>query len=92
MLADEEFRAVVAATTASPGGTNLFNVTVPICLSTAVLPNCDTGTLITDTTTPALLTGGTPLNYLWADDQRLSPEGQFLLGSLAITALNRTPL
>ena len=93
MLADEQAHAIVSAVATSPNAATYLNATVPICdPAQAVLPACTTKTLITTTSTPALLDGGTATNYLWADERHLSSGGQLSLGSLAIGQINRTPL
>jgi lysophospholipase L1-like esterase len=92
VLADELFRAAVSV--AGTTGAAYLNVSVGICDPT-LAPNvidCTTGTLLTATTTPALITGGTVSNYLWADDKHLSPGGQAVLGSAAASRTNANPL
>jgi outer membrane lipase/esterase len=93
VLGDELFRAIAAAATV--GGTGYFNANTGVC-DAAKAPNvidCNNSTdtavntLITATSTPALVTGGTASNYLWADALHLSPGGH---GSLGQTAANRT--
>ena len=93
VLGDELFRAIAA--TAGVSGSAYLNASVGIC-DAAKAPNvidCNNSTdpavntLITATSTPALVAGGTPSNYLWADATHLSPGAH---GSLGTTAANRT--
>jgi outer membrane lipase/esterase len=93
VLGDELFRAIAGAVGQSTSA--YLNASVGIC-DAAKAPNlidCNSSTdtavntLITATSTPALVTGGTPSNYLWADALHLSPGGH---GSLGQTAANRT--
>ena len=62
------------------------NVTAPVCLTTAPLPNCTTQTLIDNTTT----TDASAI-YLWADTTHLSPGGHTRLGSEALTRAQNNP-
>jgi outer membrane lipase/esterase len=57
-----------------PSNFSLTNVRDAACLSTAVLPDCRTNTLVT---------GATSSSYLWADDLRPGPALQSRMGSLA---------
>jgi outer membrane lipase/esterase len=57
-----------------PSNFGLVNVVDAACLTTAVLPNCSTSTLIT---------GATAAGTMWADDLRLGPTVQSRLGTLA---------
>jgi outer membrane lipase/esterase len=57
-----------------PTNFGLTNVTDAACLSTAVLPNCTTSTLVT---------GATAAGYMWADDLRPGPTVQSRMGTLA---------
>jgi hypothetical protein len=93
VLGDELFRAIAGS--AGVSGSAYLNASVAIC-DAAKAPNvidCNNSTdtavntLITAASTPALVTGGTPSNYLWADATHLSPGAH---GSLGATAANRT--
>jgi outer membrane lipase/esterase len=64
----------------SPGSYGFSNITDGIC--TVVLPLCTTATLVD---------GGNPMQYLWADDKRLSPGGQNRLATLALDRARRNP-
>ena len=57
-----------------PGSFNLANVNDAACVTSAVLPDCRTNTLVTDATSGS---------HLWADDLRPGPAVQSRLGSLA---------
>jgi outer membrane lipase/esterase len=57
-----------------PGSFNLANVNDAACVTSAVLPDCRTNTLVTDATSSS---------HLWADDLRPGPAVQSRLGSLA---------
>lgn len=57
-----------------PSSFNLTNVRDPACLTTAVLPDCRSNTLVN---------GATSTNYMWADDIRPGPAVHSRLGSLA---------
>lgn len=50
------------------------NVNTPACQATAVLPGCTEATLVT---------GASPVTWLWADDLHLGPTAQTRLGILA---------
>ncbi len=93
VLGDELFRAIAASIGVS--GSAYLNASVAVC-DAAKAPNvidCNNSTdlavntLITATSTPALVTGGTASNYLWADAIHLGPGGH---GSLGVAAANRT--
>jgi lysophospholipase L1-like esterase len=98
VLGDELFRAIAAS--AGLSGSAYFNASVGIC-DAAKAPNvidCNNSTdtavstLITATSTPALVTGGTAFNYLWADGLHLSPGGHGTLGTTAANRTNANPL
>jgi outer membrane lipase/esterase len=76
VLADEMVQAAVLY----PSYYGYANVIDAACLSTAVLPDCTSKTLVTN---------GSADTWLWANDRMLSPAGQARLGTLAQTrALN----
>ena len=93
VLADDLFRPIVAAGSTTTG---YLNVVDGICnkLLAATVLQCNTNTLLLGdgTTTPVLTAGGTPGNYLWADDKHLSPGGHSTLGSTAAARVNANPL
>jgi phospholipase/lecithinase/hemolysin len=66
----------------SPASFNLANVTQAACQEAAVLPTCDTSTLVD---------GATPQGWLWADDLRLAFPGHQQLATLAIDRARRNP-
>ncbi len=70
------FQAVERA----PGAFGLGNISDALC--TVPLPDCTTATLVEN---------GTPGAYLWADELRLSPNGQSQLASLAVDRARRNP-
>lgn len=98
VLADELFHTIVAnvGTTA----TTFVNGSDPICdpAKAATVLDCHdstdpaVSTLITSLSTPALVSGGTASNYLWADDKHLSPGGHATLGTTAENRINANPL
>jgi outer membrane lipase/esterase len=98
VLGDELFRAIVASIGGSAAA--YLNASVGIC-DASKAPNvidCNNSTdtavntLITTTSTPALVTGGTASNYLWADGLHLSPGGHGSLGTAAANRTNANPL
>lgn len=98
VLGDELFRAIAASVSVS--GSGFLNASVAIC-DAAKAPNvidCNNSTdaavntLITAASTPALVTGGTAFNYLWADALHLSPGGHSSLGQTAANRTNANPL
>jgi hypothetical protein len=100
VLADELFRSVVNVVNTSPSSATYLNASVAICdpalaasvtLASGVI-KCTSSTLITATSTPALASGGTVANYLWAGDKHLSPGGHSVLGSTAANRTNANPL
>jgi hypothetical protein len=66
----------------SPGSFGLTNVTNPVCLETAPLPDCDDQTLV--------LPGAAGV-FMWADDLRLAYGGQLQIGNLAADRARRNP-
>ena len=92
VLADDLFRSVVSAvgTTA----TGYVNASDGICNLPAGTPtvDCNTTTLLTASTTPALTVNGTTGTYLWADAKHLSPGGHSALGTTAANRINANPL
>jgi outer membrane lipase/esterase len=94
VLADELFRSIVNVVNTTPSSASYLNASVAICdpaLAVSVI-NCTSSTLITATSTPALATGGTVANYIWADDKHLSPGGHAALGATAANRTNANPL
>ena len=91
ILADELFQAVIESATLTPNALLYLNVTTGLC-TTALVIDCTPNTLLTAGTTPALTTGGTTYNYLWADDTHLSPGGHSTLGSAAASRIATNPL
>ena len=81
MLTDELVQAM-AKFPVSYGG--MTNVTAAVCdeALAATVDLCTTDTLVT---------GGSALLYLWADDTHLSPNGHIYLGSLAGTRARANP-
>jgi outer membrane lipase/esterase len=98
VLGDELFRAIAASVGVS--GSAFLNASVGICDATKAVNVIDcnnstdlaVNTLITAASTPALVTGGTASNYLWADALRLSPAGHSSLGQTAANRTNANPL
>lgn len=66
----------------SPASFNLANVTQAACQDIAVLPTCDTTTLVD---------GASAANWLWADDLRMGSPGHQQLATLAIDRARRNP-
>ena len=95
VLGDELFRAIAAS--AGLSGSAYFNASVGICDATKA-PNvidCNNSTdpaVSTLITAPALVTGGTAFNYVWADGLHLSPGGHGTLGTTAANRTNANPL
>jgi hypothetical protein len=75
---DQNFSPIVA----NAGNAGLSNSRTAACLATAVLPNCNSQTLIP---------GATATSYLWADAKRLGYQGHLQLSSLAFTRSNGNP-
>lgn len=78
VLGDEMVQGIVK----NPSSYGYTDVTTAVCLSTAVLPDCTTKTLVTD---------GSGDTWLWADSTRLSPGGQSRLGTLAVSRATSNP-
>ena len=76
VLADELVQAMVK----SPSFYALDNVTDAVC--TVALPDCTSGTLVSS---------GTSLGHLWADDLHFAYGGQLRLGSLALARARGNP-
>ena len=91
VLADELFDAVITTATTSPNAATYLNVTTPFCTTTLAI-DCTPVTVLTDTTTPALILGGSAFNYLWADAKHLGPGGHGTLGSAAASRIVANPL
>jgi outer membrane lipase/esterase len=73
-----------------PATYGLVNVVAPACLASALLPGCNTATLVpADAATGAA--AATATTWLWADNLRLSPAGQARLGTLATTRARGNP-
>lgn len=70
-----------------PGDFGFVNITDAACLATAVLPNCTTLTLATDSSGNAA--SGT--TWLWADDLNLSAGGQFRVGEVGASVARNNP-
>ncbi len=71
--------ALSLADTTKLAANGLTNVVEPVCLTTAVLPNCTSATLVSGA-------GGVATRYLWADAQHL---GVTFHARVGLTALNR---
>jgi phospholipase/lecithinase/hemolysin len=91
ILADELFQAVVTSATASPNTLTYLNVTTPFCTTASAL-DCKPNTVLDAGTIPALASGGTAYNYLWADPTHLSPGGHATLGGSAASRIVSNPL
>jgi outer membrane lipase/esterase len=78
VLGDEMVQSIVKY----PSSYGYTNVTEAVCLSTVVLPECTSDTLVTD---------GSTSTWLWADSTRLSPAGHSRLGTLAISRATNNP-
>jgi len=65
-----------------PSRYSLKNVNDPACLTSAVLPDCRSNTLVTDATAS---------NYMWADELRPGPSVQARMGSLAAHRATNNP-
>lgn len=65
-----------------PSSYSLTNVNDPACLTSAVLPDCRTNTLVT---------GATATNYMWADELRPGPAVQTRMGTLAANRATNNP-
>jgi outer membrane lipase/esterase len=78
VLADEMVQAIVRY----PSSFGYSDVTQAVCLSSAVLPNCTTKTLVAN---------GSGDTWLWANDRLLSPAGQSRLGTLAQSRATNNP-
>lgn len=66
----------------NPGNIGLTSATAAACQTTAVLPNCNTGTLVT---------GATATTYLYADDRHLAYQGHLQFSALAYSRANNNP-
>lgn len=66
----------------SPASFGVANVTSAACLDSAVLPACDTSTLVD---------GANGQSWMWADDLRLAYTAQQQLAALAIDRARRNP-
>jgi outer membrane lipase/esterase len=78
VLGDEMVQSIVKY----PSSYGYANVTEAVCLTTVVLPECTSNTLVTD---------GSTSTWLWADSTRLSPAGHSRLGTLAINRATNNP-
>jgi hypothetical protein len=58
------------------------NTTLAACQTSAPLPTCTTGTLVTDAVSAT---------WLWADDRQVGATAQSALGSLAVTRAQNNP-
>ncbi|KNZ32490.1 MAG: hypothetical protein AD742_12175 [Methylibium sp. NZG] len=84
LLADE----LVQTASKFPSSYGYLNVVGAACLSTAVLPACNTTTL--QPVNGAVPAAGS-FSWLWADPTRLSPGGHSQLGALAASRANGNP-
>ena len=84
LLADELVQTVVKF----PSSYNYVNVVGAACLSTAVLPACNTTTL---QPVNGAVPAASPFSWLWADATRLSPGGHAQLGALAASRATGNP-
>ena len=73
---------MVQSMSRSPGSFGLANTNDAVCLSTALLPDCSTKTLITN---------GDASNFLWADGTHMSYGGHAYLGQLAQARARQNP-